>query len=227
MSDISHPRLQKAAAVFLAEKRAKLLADREELSRLRVQLVARMRENHRELADCRAAARLLGVDFEIPVDDQEDIERLYLSRIDRELELRSRDRSVRTHEVRAHEVRVPSITSENKFGSPTVIVQRDVPVVETVVANGGVSKLPVRELVLDLLRSAGVKGAKAAALREKVEALRGEPLHEKTVGMTLFRLSKDGLVRREGHIWFFVDQPSAETKNPGGSTPGSISSASK
>jgi len=42
------------------------------------------------------------------------------------------------------------------------------------------------------------------------------------IGMTLYRLSQDGLVRREGRTWFFVPSQAAETKNPGGDTPGLI-----
>jgi hypothetical protein len=80
---------------------------------------------------------------------------------------------------------------------------------------------PVREIVLDRLKTAGSIGAKAVEIRAYAEKLRGIPLHEKTVGMTLYRLSNEGLVRRDGHTWFFVPQD-ADTKNPGGETPGPI-----
>jgi hypothetical protein len=40
--------------------------------------------------------------------------------------------------------------------------------------------------------------------------------------MTLYRLSKDNLVRRDGRIWFYVPSVEGETKNPGGGTPGLI-----
>jgi hypothetical protein len=40
--------------------------------------------------------------------------------------------------------------------------------------------------------------------------------------MTLYRLLQGGLVRRQGHTWFLVPQNTAETKNPGGETPGLI-----
>ena len=39
-------------------------------------------------------------------------------------------------------------------------------------------------------------------------------MHDKTVGMTLYRLSKDGLARRDGRTWFYV-APKEETENPG------------
>lgn len=73
-----------------------------------------------------------------------------------------------------------------------------------------------------MLQRAGVSGAKAAPLREQFEKAYGEVIHEKTVGMTLYRLSQDGLVRRDGHTWFLTDPPQGEAvENPGGDTPGS------
>lgn len=80
-----------------------------------------------------------------------------------------------------------------------------------------VSGASVRELVLSALRAAGTAGTKAPPIRESIEKLRGARLHDKTVGMTLYRLSQDGLARRVGRTWFFV----AETKNPGVAAPGS------
>jgi hypothetical protein len=74
----------------------------------------------------------------------------------------------------------------------------------------------IRETVLDRLRVATSHGANARSIRQYIERLRGTKLHEKTVGMTLYRLSQEGLARREGRIWFFVP----EAKNPGGETPG-------
>jgi len=79
----------------------------------------------------------------------------------------------------------------------------------------------VRELVLQRLELAGPKGMKAADLRSHLERVYGIQTHEKTVGMTLYRLSKaePSLARRDGTTWFFVP-PQAEKKNPGGETPG-------
>jgi len=74
----------------------------------------------------------------------------------------------------------------------------------------------IRELALDRLRSAGAAGTKARAIREYIESTYKIRLHYKTVGMTLYRLSQDGLARREGQTWFIVP----ETMNPGGDTPG-------
>jgi hypothetical protein len=60
---------------------------------------------------------------------------------------------------------------------------------------------------------------KAAQLQAEVERRLGRVFHQKTAGMTLYRLSKDGLVRREGHNWFFVPSEMASAQaeeNPDG-----------
>lgn len=80
----------------------------------------------------------------------------------------------------------------------------------------------IRQIVLDRLADAGEGGAKAIDIRKYIETTYSEEIHEKTVGMTLYRLLQDELVRRQGHTWFLVPQNTAETKNPGGETPGLI-----
>lgn len=79
----------------------------------------------------------------------------------------------------------------------------------------------VRDGALTMLRGRGDGGAKASEIRAFLESTYSMKLHEKTVGMTLYRLSQDGVVRRVGRTWFFVPQ-SAGTKNPGGETPGLV-----
>ena len=83
----------------------------------------------------------------------------------------------------------------------------------------------IRELTVEWLKTAGDSGIKAATIRQQIESKYHINLHDKTVGMTLWRLSQDGLARREGHTWFFVP-PTAETENPGGEAPGSNSPSS-
>jgi hypothetical protein len=75
----------------------------------------------------------------------------------------------------------------------------------------------LKEIALSRLKAAGNAGSKAADIREFIQKNYGAEIHEKSVGMTLYRLSEEGLVRREGHTWFIVQ----ETMNPGATTPGS------
>ena len=73
-----------------------------------------------------------------------------------------------------------------------------------------VVKNTVREMVLDIARAAYPKPIRAKAVQTQLEQARGEKLHYKTIGMTLYRLSKDDLMRREGYDWFFVPPDNAE-----------------
>lgn len=77
----------------------------------------------------------------------------------------------------------------------------------------------VKDVILTQLRTAFPKGLKAAEIRGVIENIYERHLHEKTVGMTLYRLLKEGLVSRTGRNWFFVP-PSEEQENPGVDTPG-------
>ncbi|TQF29219.1 hypothetical protein [Bradyrhizobium sp. UNPA324] len=78
----------------------------------------------------------------------------------------------------------------------------------------------IQEILLERLQEAGDKGSKAAPLRDYIQQTYSIEIHEKTVGMTLYRLLRKGLVRREGHVWFFVPQTIADTKKPGDPPPG-------
>jgi len=62
----------------------------------------------------------------------------------------------------------------------------------------------IKEIVLEIAEKAYPNSLRASDVRLKIEELRGEKLHEKTIGMTLYRLSVDGVMRRDGWNWFFV-----------------------
>ncbi len=69
----------------------------------------------------------------------------------------------------------------------------------------------VRSIVLQQLETAGMTGLHASEIKDYLSN-QGVETHEKTVGMTLYRLSKEGLARRERRTWFFV--PEAQRKEP-------------
>jgi len=75
----------------------------------------------------------------------------------------------------------------------------------------------IGEIILDRLKVAGSDGSKAAEIKRFILNTYEADIHEKTVGMTLYRLQKDGAVRRDGHVWFLA---SPEAENPGADTPG-------
>lgn len=69
-----------------------------------------------------------------------------------------------------------------------------------------VRKLPVRAAILEYLHAAGARGVKASEAKKYLADAHGITVHDKTPGMTLYRLLKDGLARREGRTWFAVAQ---------------------
>ncbi len=86
-------------------------------------------------------------------------------------------------------------------------------------------KIPrIRDIVLDQLRAAGASGQKATPMRRYIESTYSTEIHDKTVGMTLYRLAQEHLVHRKGQIWFFGPSPDASAgarpENPGAATPG-------
>lgn len=69
------------------------------------------------------------------------------------------------------------------------------------------SKRPsIKELVLIEAQKAYPNPIRAANVRQTLEAIREEKLHEKTIGMTLYRLLKEGKLRREGWDWYFLKE---------------------
>lgn len=82
----------------------------------------------------------------------------------------------------------------------------------------------IRDFVLEAAERAYPNAVRASELRKRLEQ-QGGSIHEKTIGMTLYRLSRDGTIRREGKAdWFFVppDQRNAEAaeESPGEDAPG-------
>jgi hypothetical protein len=83
----------------------------------------------------------------------------------------------------------------------------------------------ISDAILAFLKDQGRQGAKVAAVKEHLSKAYGIETHEKTPGMTLYRLFKGGKVSRDGRIWFYVDPSnSGKTEDPGGETPGHIGS---
>ena len=87
----------------------------------------------------------------------------------------------------------------------------------------------IREFVLETAKQAYPNHIRAVELRRQLET-KGIITHEKTIGMTLYRLSKEQLLRRSGRSWFFVagdnpkDSGAQDEGNPG-DQPGSINPA--
>jgi hypothetical protein len=180
---------------LIVAKRDAIVAERVIVLEQRAELLTRLRRLDRELSDCRAAARLFGLEIEFPSDERDnhagsrDLQQYFQSFADAEREKFPTPPPPPPHPASIH---------PPKHERPTV-----------------------RELVLGRLRVGGATGEKAASIRDYIERTYGEPLHSKTVGMTLYRLLQSGDVRREGQTWF-LSPPKAEGENPGVAAPGPI-----
>lgn len=171
------------------QKIAELLNNRLQIKAERERLDQRDREVDRGLADVRATARLFNLDLQLPSADDPGALR------------GSVGQSAIVHVSR------PRLTvRETAHSEPLPLTEPP-------------KRPPIRDIVLERVEEAGSEGTRAARIRRYIERVYGNDLHEKTVGMTLYRLKQDGLVRRDGQTWFFVP-PQAETENPGAGTPG-------
>lgn len=63
----------------------------------------------------------------------------------------------------------------------------------------------ISEAILAYLRSIQSRGAHVGEIKRHLFDTYGIETHEKTPGMTLYRLSKEGVVRRDGRLWFAVN----------------------
>jgi len=207
MSD-SHDTRPAAAAMIVPKHRA-LVAEHQELLQRREQMLHRFRKIAEELADCRAAARLFGVSDWLPPTDpiEHNSEQVIANQhvaAARRAAL-SAEQAAKWEEVSTGSDDLPELESINT---------------QTQTKEAHLSRPPLREAVLNQLKLAGGTGSKAAPLREYFEKTYGVIIHEKTAGMTLYRLSQENLVHRDGHTWFF-GPGSAGAGNPGVAAPGS------
>lgn len=227
----------KMPTICLASVEAKIIRERDDLvaerSRLvqeRQEVLVRLRQADRKLADCRAAARFFGLTINFPDDESEHIER-----IERERALSEREREL-TRRILTHRAEI-ALKNQPAIGKMAASEGADTFSATARLSRQGVEPEPIktriasedrrpsrqtlRDVILDRLMAAGPEGSKAAPIREFYERTFGKIIHEKTVGMTLYRLQNDGLVRHEGHTWYLAP-PKAETGNPGAETPGPI-----
>lgn len=206
--------VRKAAAGAVVEKFKDLIAQRSDALRRRADIEREIRGIDRAMFDCRAAGRLFGVDIEIPEDARPAV-------IVPPKPASPARSAVWTERIRLSPGLFPEL--EKAIGTATPPVPSPpIPNVASTTLTPG-AEPSIRDLILLYLKQAGVKGEKAAFLRRKVETFLNRQIHYKTIGMSLYRLSKESppLVRREGQVWFLA-YPWVETKDPGAATPGSV-----
>nr|WP_166476482.1 hypothetical protein [Bradyrhizobium symbiodeficiens]QIP03224.1 hypothetical protein HAU86_27095 [Bradyrhizobium symbiodeficiens] len=220
--------VRKAAAGAVVEKFKDLMVQRAEALQRRAGIDREIRGYDRALFDCRAAGRLFGVDIELPEDVKPAM-------IVRPPGVSPQGVAPRARlPVKPLPEAAPSLfqTRVGMLGTtqvpsplpPFPVVAPPMPTVASTTLTPG-AEPSIRDLILLYLKQAGSKGEKAALLRRKVETFLNRQIHYKTIGMSLYRLSKESppAVRREGQVWFLVPPlPWAEMKDPGASTPGSV-----
>jgi len=72
----------------------------------------------------------------------------------------------------------------------------------------------VKEIILKAVQEAGKTGIAAETIKTMLLDKHGIRTHYKTVGMTLYRFSTEGLVRRKGWTWFAKPQKKTRTVTP-------------
>jgi hypothetical protein len=191
--------LTKAAVVALMARWQFAHFQREKQAKIRDEAAKKAEEFEKIVAQCKATCKAMGFDR----DDKENW--------DRALAEFGPEASSIFNQARDPDMTEWVIAPPQKEGDGSV-------------EDAEADRPPVREIALARLSAAGEAGLKAADIRKYIETTYSGPIHEKTAGMTLYRLLKDGLVRREGHTWFIVP-PKAGTVNPGVAAPGSVESA--
>lgn len=183
-----------------------ILDERDELLLARLEVRRRLKAVQKEdavlrraLFDRRAAGRVFKQTIAVPQEDEAFDSREALDRAMQELRSGSPwlpGQSVPT----PVKTREGNITQEELFDHPQ-------------------PGMRISDLIMEYLKQVGAQGAGATEIRNWLENVHGIKTHEKTPGMTLYRLSKEGLVSRMGRTWFLASAL-AEKGNPGSETPG-------
>lgn len=71
----------------------------------------------------------------------------------------------------------------------------------------------IRDAILEYLQGLGDAGANVGQVRRHLTDAYGLSVHEKTPGMTLYRLLKDEMVRREGRTWYYAKASSGNNED--------------
>lgn len=212
--------IREIAVQKILDDRDKLLVERVALRRQMNDLRQKDMLLRRSIFDLAAAGRVFGQVVAIPPNesDYESIEALTEAMVS--------VRQGRTWEPGKCKPTKPTgsppentqLSEINKNPDETTNASFEVPIA------GGEPR--VRERVLAFLRSHYPNGARAADIKAYLKSAYGVETHEKTVGMTLYRLSLQKLVLREGRTWFLSPE-AHETKNPDAEASGSNEESAK
>jgi hypothetical protein len=179
---------RKGAEKLIAAKLETLLSERNRLVNERGKVIADLHRVDRAIADCRAAARVLGLDLPADRSAWEATQSMFSG-------------SETDPEPLKRAAREAIESGLKGFEDPVYGALSDM-----------LPKPSVRDFIIAQLKQASAEGAKAGQLRDMYESSFGKAVHDKTVGMALYRLQKDGVVRRRGHVWFIAKPTAVETE---------------
>jgi hypothetical protein len=174
-------------------------------------LYERSRINFSGLGGLRSAGKVFGVDLEVPEHNARRAAENYFLNVARKhrLEQERMERAERP----AGSGLLNLFGRQSAEGPPPVVHQSAALVIPP-------PPMPrIRDIVLAKLKEAGQNGLRAKMIRDFIQETFKRDIHEKTVGMTLYRLSQDNLAYRVGITWFFGPAP-PDAKNPGVTAPG-------
>ena len=173
-----------------------LVVMRERLFQLTAATAARTKRIDGLLMDCAAAGRVFGARIDLP--NWDNVLAMpghqYIPSLDAELQLE-----------------IGRICLNLNWKSPEQAFDRfnnDMISLNDILAtlDEWVRSRPATLRVLERLEAAGPNGSKAAAIRAYAKGNFQRDFTVKAVGMTLNRLAKEGRARREGRVWFRIQQ---------------------
>jgi hypothetical protein len=186
--------------VEILRKRDALLLKRYRLQRLNAVIAEYMEGIDAELADCVAAGRAFGLSVPLP-----NWSNVLKTSLDEEMQ------------------RVEKIVGWGPWEQPFEEIEKDQELLcqlfekldEWQFRPRRSEPIPsLRRIVLERLQAAGQEGTTAADIRAHARAWVNVGFHQKTIGMTLYRLAKSGLARREGRIWRWVSDGAGTQDGP-------------
>jgi hypothetical protein len=176
----------------IIKKRDRLLVVRERLFRLEAALAAHAEAIDQELEDCAAAGRFLGESVALP--NWKNVQKINLE-----------EEMARVTGLIDWARPEPAL---DKYNNDHGLLSDILNYIDRYEARRvqRASRLPLREFVLRRLDDAGEQGVKAGEIRDDAEKYYPNHFHPKSIGMTLYRLVRDGSAHRDGRIWRRVRQ---------------------
>jgi len=185
---------------------------RERLFQLTAATAARTKKVDGLLMDCAAAGRVFGARIDLP--NWDNVLAMpghqYIPSLDAELQLEMGRICLNLNWESPEQ-------AFDRFTNDMISLNDILATLDEWVRSRPAPRRTLRQIVLEHLEAAGPNGSKAAAIRAYAKGNFQRDFTVKAVGMTLNRLAKEGRARREGRVWFRIQQ-GLEMEDDGGTT---------